>query len=89
MVQDEGFGIAPEDLPHVREPFFRSPQARQRWSPGVGLGLAVAQRIVTALGGRMTIASESGKGSRFVVWLPLRPVPEASERSVIGVGQPG
>jgi heavy metal sensor kinase len=69
-VEDAGFGIAPEDLPHVFEPFYRSAQARQLGRAGVGLGLAVAQRIATALGGALSVASEPGKGARFLLRLP-------------------
>jgi two-component system, OmpR family, sensor kinase len=69
-VQDEGCGIPAEDIPHVCEPFFRSSQARQGGYQGFGLGLAVAERIVTALDARLTIDSAPGQGSRFTVWLP-------------------
>lgn len=69
-VEDAGHGFAPEELPHVVEPFFRSPEARRRGLPGVGLGLAVAQRIATALGGRLTVTSTQGRGSCFSLHLP-------------------
>src|SRR5262249_20242200 len=62
-VEDAGCGIPPEDLPHVFEPFYRSPQARGRG--GVGLGLAVAQGIAVALGGTLTVQSEVGRGTVF------------------------
>lgn len=69
-VEDSGCGIAPDDLPHVFKPFFRSSQARQRGFSGIGLGLAVAERIATAFGGRITASSEPGKGSCFRLQLP-------------------
>jgi signal transduction histidine kinase len=69
-VQDTGEGIAREDLEHVFDPFFRADPARK--GPGAGLGLAVARRIVEALGGRIEAASEPGRGSRFAVHLPSR-----------------
>lgn len=69
-VQDFGLGISAEDLKHVFEPFFRSPEARRLGKPGVGLGLAVARRIAGALGGTLTAVSEPGRGSRFTVLLP-------------------
>ena len=47
-VADTGCGIAIEDLPHVFEPFYRSAQARSQGVAGVGLGLAVAERIAHA-----------------------------------------
>jgi signal transduction histidine kinase len=67
-VQDTGEGIAPEDLRHIFEPFFRADPARQ--GPGAGLGLAVAKRIVEALGGRIEAESEPARGSRFAVRVP-------------------
>ncbi len=50
-VSDHGPGIDPRDLPHVFEPFYRSAEARRKGINGTGLGLAVARRIATALGG--------------------------------------
>jgi two-component system, OmpR family, sensor kinase len=69
-VADEGPGIAPADLPHVFEPFFRSEAARRAGRTGVGLGLAVAQRIIASLGGSIRVESPPGRGTNFVVALP-------------------
>lgn len=69
-IEDSGCGISPEDLPHVFEPFFRSSQARQKGLGGVGLGLAVAERIAAALKGRLTVSSQPGQGSCFRLLLP-------------------
>jgi signal transduction histidine kinase len=69
-VEDKGCGIAPDDLPHLFRPFFRSEAARRRGVPGVGLGLAVAARIAAALGGSISVESEVGHGSRVRVRLP-------------------
>jgi signal transduction histidine kinase len=69
-VSDEGVGIRDEDLPHLCDPFYRSSEARRLGRPGVGLGLTVAQRIVTVLGGELHIDSKPGLGSRFSVSLP-------------------
>jgi signal transduction histidine kinase len=67
-VEDSGEGIRPEDLGRLFEPFFRGDPARH--GPGAGLGLAVAQRIVEALGGRITAESRP-TGARFAVSLPV------------------
>ncbi len=69
-VSDEGRGIAAADLPHIFEPFYRAADVRRLGKPGVGLGLAVAQRIAIALGGEITVESSSGQGSRFTLRLP-------------------
>ena len=68
-VQDTGAGIPPADLARVFEPFFRADAARS--GPGAGLGLALAKRIVEALGGRIEAASEPTRGSRFAVSIPV------------------
>ncbi len=67
-VKDQGPGIDALDLAHVFEPFYRSAKSRRR--PGVGLGLAVVERIATVFGGTVRAESEPGHGSRFVIRLP-------------------
>jgi signal transduction histidine kinase len=76
-VEDRGFGLMDDDIPHVFEPFFRSAEARRRGASGVGLGLAVVQRIAAVFGGAISAESAPGQGSRFV----LR-IPEATESIV-------
>jgi len=68
-VIDTGTGIAPDMLPRVFEPFWRADAARS--SPGSGLGLALAKKIVDAIGGRLDVQSTPGTGSRFTVRLPV------------------
>lgn len=69
-VADSGVGIPAEDLSRVFEPFYRSEQARRRGISGVGLGLAIVQRIATAFAGTLSVQSTVGVGSRFEVRLP-------------------
>lgn len=73
-VADTGTGIPEESLPRVWEPFYRVDKARSRTLGGAGLGLAIVKRIVEAHGGRVSITSELGKGSRFFFYLPVVPV---------------
>jgi signal transduction histidine kinase len=68
-VSDEGVGISPDELPYIFEPFRRTKTSKDE-VPGVGLGLSVAQRIVRAHGGRISVESQVGKGSTFRVDLP-------------------
>jgi two-component system, OmpR family, sensor kinase len=70
-IQDSGCGVAADDIPHIFEPFYRSPQARRSGLNDVGLGLSVVQRIAKVFGGRITVVSELGKGACFTVHLPL------------------
>jgi heavy metal sensor kinase len=69
-VEDRGCGIPAEDLPHLGEPFYRSAGARQRGITGIGLGLAIAKRLVEALDGNLVIKSTEGSGSEFTLALP-------------------
>jgi len=67
-VRDQGPGIAPEDLPHILDRFYRA-EERVR-AGGVGLGLALCKGLVEAMGGQITIVSELGRGSVFSFSLP-------------------
>jgi two-component system, OmpR family, sensor histidine kinase MtrB len=68
-VSDEGMGIPREDIPYIFEPFRRTRAVRED-IPGVGLGLAVAHRIVGAHSGRIHVESQIGNGTVFRVYLP-------------------
>jgi two-component system sensor histidine kinase BaeS len=69
-VEDTGEGIAPADLPHVFDRFWRADRARARATGGSGLGLSIARKLVEAHGGEITVASTPGVGSTFTVRLP-------------------
>ena len=69
-VSDKGLGIAPADLPHIFEPFYRGAEAQARQIQGNGLGLSIVKGVVEAHGGRVTVQSTHGAGSTFVVHLP-------------------
>jgi signal transduction histidine kinase len=69
-VEDRGIGISADELPHVFDPFFRSPHARRLGSPGLGLGLPVALRLARSFGGTLDASSLPGQGSRFTLRLP-------------------
>ena len=70
-VSDNGVGIAPEELPHIFDRFWRADKVRSRSMGGAGLGLSIAQWIVQQHCGSITVVSEVGKGSQFSVRLPL------------------
>jgi len=69
VVQDEGMGIKSGDAPHVFDRFYRADPARNRQSGGAGLGLAIADWIVTRHGGHVEVYSWEGVGSRFTIVL--------------------
>jgi signal transduction histidine kinase len=68
-VADTGVGIAPEDLDHVFERFYRGDSSRTRETGGAGLGLALVQELVQAMGGTVAVESTPGRGSRFTLTL--------------------
>lgn len=72
-VIDTGQGIAPEDLPHVFERFWRSDRSRDRHSGGTGIGLAISRRLVQLQKGEIFAVSQLGQGSTFRFSLPLAP----------------
>jgi signal transduction histidine kinase len=72
QVEDNGIGIPAADLPHIFERFYRVDTARSRQTGGFGLGLAIAQQIITAHQGRITATSTVEKGSIFQIELPLK-----------------
>lgn len=69
-VQDTGIGIAPDELPHVFERFWRSSQAHISAPGGTGIGLAIAKRLVELHGGHIEVKSTVGQGSTFRFSLP-------------------
>lgn len=70
-VRDTGRGIAPDDLPHVFDRFYRADRSRARATGGAGLGLAIARQLIASHGGDLTAHSEGlGKGATFAVTLP-------------------
>lgn len=76
-VIDRGMGIDAADLPHIFTPFFRADRSRTRKTGGVGLGLALVRRIVTAHGGQIEVESHIGQGTEVRVTLPTA-LPPAS-----------
>jgi two-component system, OmpR family, sensor histidine kinase CiaH len=75
-VKDQGIGISKNDQAHIFDRFFRSDQARhkEKIAGGYGLGLAIAQKIVTAYHGSITVTSKLGQGSVFTITLPTTSV---------------
>jgi len=70
-VADTGIGMNPEELKRVFTPFYRSDQSRSR--EGLGLGLSVVQGVADSLGGKITVTSSPGEGTRVEVCIPVLP----------------
>ncbi|WP_238996673.1 sensor histidine kinase [Paenibacillus pinistramenti] len=71
-VQDTGIGIAEENLPHIFERFYKADRSRARHEGGNGLGLSILQKIVELHHGEVSVTSQLGEGTEFIVRLPLR-----------------
>lgn len=74
-VTDTGTGIAPDELPHVFDRFWRAEKSRSRRTGGSGLGLPIVRHLVAAHGGTADATSEPGAGSVFTLRLPGAPAP--------------
>jgi signal transduction histidine kinase len=72
-IADNGKGIAPEVLPKIFDPFFTTKEIGK----GTGLGLSISYKIIQQHGGRITVKSRVGAGTKFTVWLPVKPPVEA------------
>ncbi|MBI3615825.1 MAG: PAS domain-containing protein [Candidatus Omnitrophica bacterium] len=71
-VEDSGIGIPAGDLPRIFERFYRVDKARSRETGGTGLGLSIVKHVAEAHGGSVQVESQLGKGSRFILSIPLR-----------------
>ena len=77
-VADTGIGIAPENINAIFESFRQVAATTKGIREGTGLGLAITKRLVEAHRGRIWVESQLGKGSRFIVELPLQPAPSGT-----------
>jgi signal transduction histidine kinase len=71
VINDSGTGIAPDDLPHVFERFFRADRHRPITNSNSGLGLSIAKKVIEKHEGRIDIASTLGEGTTVTIDLPL------------------
>jgi signal transduction histidine kinase len=85
-VQDRGIGIAPADLPHIFEPFYRGRDVITSEIRGTGLGLNLVEQIIEAHGGRVTVESVQGQGSTFTLHLPIAPTAEGVQPAISWFG---
>ncbi|HXY40915.1 MAG TPA: ATP-binding protein, partial [Vicinamibacteria bacterium] len=82
-VADDGPGIGAEHLDRIFERFYRVDTARSRELGGTGLGLSIVKHLAESIGAVVSVDSAPGRGSRFLLTLPRRPVP-ADEEAAVG-----
>jgi signal transduction histidine kinase len=89
QVEDHGIGIDPAEQQRIFEEFYRveTPLASQRG--GMGIGLTLARRLAEAHGGRVSVESQRGRGSRFTLWLPLEPAAARPAQAGGGLAEAG
>ncbi|PYK99777.1 MAG: hypothetical protein DME19_07500 [Verrucomicrobia bacterium] len=71
FVEDHGDGVPPEEHQKIFEPFYRRGTELRRETQGIGIGLTIVKHIVKAHGGKVTVRSAVGQGSRFTIELPM------------------
>lgn len=90
IVEDTGIGIAPEKIPTIFDAFVQEDLSTTRRFGGTGLGLSISKRLADLMGGTISLESEEGRGSRFIVDLDLpisslsKPVEETYSEVLIG-----
>jgi signal transduction histidine kinase len=77
-ISDRGLGIAPSEQERIFEPFYRGNEAQSAQIRGNGLGLSLVKHIIAAHGGRVSVESKVGQGSRFILRLPVPTVADSS-----------
>jgi len=81
-VADNGIGIANDELQHIFDDFYTTRSPNTRAFDGTGLGLGIAKRVVAALGGRIWVESQVGRGSTFRFQVPLAPKTDIDNQTV-------
>jgi two-component system sensor histidine kinase VicK len=86
-ISDHGIGIDPRELPHIFQPFYRSPSVTAAQIHGTGLGLPLAKSIVESMKGQLSVKSAPGRGSTFTLHLPFleHPIRQADAKATQAV----
>jgi signal transduction histidine kinase len=82
-ISDHGIGIDSQELPHIFQPFYRSPAVTAAQIHGTGLGLPLAKSIVESMKGQLSVKSAPGRGSTFTIHLPCleHPIGQADAKT--------
>lgn len=80
-ISDTGIGMSPEFLTHIFDPFTQERQDARSVYQGTGLGMAIVKRLIDAMEGTISVTSEEGKGSTFVITIPFEIAPAEDKKS--------
>lgn len=83
LVEDSGNGIEPENQKSIFRPYEQAGRTTSKNLKGTGLGLAISKQFVEMHGGTLSLESDVGKGSRFIISLPSKPLPPKSEEALL------
>ena len=86
-ISDTGIGMDQEEVPHIFERFYRADESRGV-TPGTGLGLSIAKWIIDEHAGSVEVVTAKGKGTTFVIWLPLAAVPAQNKAEPVFDAEP-
>ena len=89
VVEDNGIGISADFLEHIFDPFEREKNTTFSGIHGTGLGLTITKKLVDRMGGSISVTSVPGKGSHFVVRIPMRAAEMCGETDVKEAGRAG
>ncbi len=78
-VTDTGIGIAEKDLKHIFDRFYQADATSTRKGEGTGIGLALTKELVEVMGGKISVKSQLGEGTEFLILLPIKRLPETLE----------
>lgn len=83
-IRDTGIGMSQEFIQHIFEPFSQEKKGARTTYQGTGLGMSIVKKLLEQMGGNITVTSEEGKGSNFLITLPLEiaPIPQQEAEKV-------
>ena len=76
-ISDNGMGISKRDLPYIFDRFYRGEVKKTEGIKGSGIGLTIVKRIIEAHGGSISVESEEGAGTKFLIKLPVNQINHA------------
>jgi signal transduction histidine kinase/CheY-like chemotaxis protein len=86
-IEDTGIGISKDAIEKIFKPFTQANSQIETLYGGTGLGLSICNRLIQLLDGKIILESEQNKGSKFQIFLPIKPIPEVHQTQKITLDQ--